>query len=200
MAPMSGTTIRVKNLDGMHETKADENGNWAVDRLRAGPYEISVDLPKNLVLDPAWGIRGDLAPKGCSRVYLRTESNGHLEGHVNSDRPLSENYLNIVGLFRAEDAEVDLLRPAFEVFPDHGNGAFDLGPVPPGEYYLVAIISNHNLDEAAIFYPGVENPQRATVLGLGDGEERTGLDFSIGTPRFHPRKKCCEYRISLHTP
>jgi len=199
MAPMAGAMIRVKNHQGVHETKADEKGNWAIDGLSAGPYEISVDLPQNLVLDPAWGIRGDLAPKGCSRVYLRTESNGHVEGRISSDRPLSENYLNIVGLFRAEDSEVDLLRPPFEVFPDHANGAFDLGPVPPGKYYLVAIISNHDLDEAVVFYPGVENPESTTVIELGDGEKRTGLDFSIGTPKFHPRKACCEYKISLHT-
>jgi hypothetical protein len=199
MAPMAGSRIRVKNQDGIHQTKADEKGNWAIDGLRAGPYEISVDLPKNLVLDPAWGIRGELVPKGCSRVYLRTESNGHLAGHIVSARPLSENTSNVVALFHAEEPELDISRPPFEVYPDSASGAFDLGPVPAGKYYLVAILTDHNYDRAAVFYPGVENPKMATAVELGDGEKRSELDFSIGNPNFHLRQTCCEFKILLRT-
>jgi len=200
MAPMAGSRIRIKNQDGIHETKADEKGNWAMDGLRAGPYEISVDLPKNLVLDPTWGIRGELVPKGCSRVYLRTESNGHVAGHLVSARPLSGNAMNVVALFHVEDTEADLTRPPFEVYPDSASGAFDLGPVPQGKYYLVAILTNDKYDRAAVFYPGVENLQMATIVEVGDGEKRSGLDFSIGNPKFHLRQTCCDFKIPLHTP
>jgi hypothetical protein len=200
MAAMPGTVVRVKTADGSHEATVDEQGDWEIRSLPAGSYEIAVDLPKNMILDTDFGIRGQLAAKGCSRVDLRAESNGHIQGRVSSDPPLSKYYLAQIAVLRAEDAEADLVRPPFEIFPDSSDGTFDLGPLPPGKYYLVAILNNHDLDVAAVFDPGVENPQKATIIQLGDGETRSNLDFSIGPPRFHSRSTCCEYKISLHMP
>jgi hypothetical protein len=200
MAAMAGTVVRVKTADGSHQVTVNKQGDWEIRGLPAGPYQLTVDLPKNMTLDPAFGIGGELPAKGCSRVDLRAESNGHIQGRIKSDVPLSDYYLVQIAVVRAADTEVDLLRPPFEIFPERSDGSFDLGPLPPDKYYLVAILNNHNLDVAAVFYPGVESPLNATAIQLGDGETRPNLDFSIGTPRFHNRPTCCEYKISLHRP
>ena len=198
MAAMRGTVIAVKTEEGSHQATVDKDGNWEIAGLPPGPYQITVALPKTMTLDPSFGIRGQLAPKGCSRVDLRAESNGHIHGRIKSDVPLSNYYLAQVAVVRAEDAEADLLRPLFEIFPERSTGNYDLGPLPPDRYYLIAILNNQDLDVAAVFYPGVENPGNATVIQLGDGETRSKIDFSIGTPKFHKRPTCCEYKISLH--
>ena len=198
MAAMPGTIITIKTENGSHQTTVDKDGNWEIAGLGAGAYEIAVALPKTMTLDPTFGIRGQLVEKGCSRVDLRAESNGHIQGHIKSDLPLSSYYLAQIAVIRAGDAEVDLLRPPFEIFPERPDGNFDLGPLPPDKYYLVAILNNQDLDIAAVFYPGVEDPINATLIQLGDGETRSNVDFSIGTPKFHNRPTCCEYKISLH--
>src|SRR5262249_32753643 len=157
----------------------DTEGRWEVNGLPSGRYEITVDLPANMVLDPAFGIRGDLSPKACSRVYLRAESNGHFRGNIISAVPLSRYYLVQVGVFHAEDAEIDLISPFMAVFPDEDSGNFDIGPLPPGSYYLAVVINNNDLDVAALFYPGVGKLGAAKRIRLGDGESQEQLNFKV---------------------
>lgn len=194
MAPMTGSVVKVKATDGSHEALVDKDGKWEVSGLPAGPYSIAVDLPENLILDRDLGLKGELAPKGCSRVFMRTRSNGHLRGHIRIDPPLSSYYLSHVGIFRADELRIDLLRPFGEMFPKP-NGDFDLGPLPPGRYYLAVLLDNKNLDVAAVFYPGEANLAKASVIELGDGETKSDLDFSIDHPKFHSRPSCCEFVI-----
>jgi hypothetical protein len=197
MAPMAGTLVRIETSDGKHETIVDKQGKWDMSGLPPGPYKVEVALPKNMILDPAFGIRGSLSPKGCWRVDLRAESNGHIRGHINSEGPLSNYYLAQVGLFRAEEAEIDLIRPFREVFPDSDTGDYDIGPLPPGRYFLAIILNNKDLDVAALYYPGVISLGRAKVITLGDGETISKVDFKVGKPAFRERPTCCEFRIRV---
>jgi hypothetical protein len=64
MTPMEGVRIRVRAADGEHQAAVDGSGTWNVEGLPAGPYEISVELPKNLLLFPSAGMREELSPKG----------------------------------------------------------------------------------------------------------------------------------------
>src|SRR6266404_676264 len=198
MAAMTGTLVRIETSDGKHETTVDNQGKWSMSGLPPGPYKIEVALPKNMILDPAFGIRGSLSPKGCWRVDLRAESNGHIRGHISSEVPLSDYYLAQVGLFRAEEAEIDLIRPFGEVFPDQDTGDYDIGPLPPGRYLVAVILNNKDLDVAALYYPGVVNLDRAKVIALSDGETLSKVDFRVGKPFFRERPTCCEFKI--HVP
>jgi hypothetical protein len=200
MAPMQGTVVRVQATDGKHEVVVNELGQWEIAQLPPGPYKIEVALSKNLVLDPALGIRGSLTAKGCSHVDLRAESNGHLRGHINSDVPLSQYYLAQVGVFRTEEKEIDLIRPFAEVFPDSETGDYDIGPLPPGHYFLAVVLNNHDLDIAALYSPGVDKLSQARVIKLGDGETISGLNFKIAKPIFLERPTCCEFKIPIPKP
>jgi hypothetical protein len=197
MAAMTGTLVRIETSDGKHETTVDNQGKWNMSGLPPGPYKIEVALPKNMILDPAFGIRGSLSPKGCWRVDLRAESNGHIRGHISSEVPLSDYYLAQVGLFRAEETEIDLIRPFGEVFPDPDTGDYDIGPIPPGRYLVAVILNNEDLDVAALYYPGVVNLDRARVIALSDGETLSKVDFRVGKPAFRERPTCCEFKIRV---
>ena len=197
MAPMEGVLVRIKAGDGKHEAVVDKQGKWAVEQLPPGPYEIEVALPKNLIFHPTFGIRGILSPKGCTHLDLRAESNGHFRGSIDSEVPLSKYYLVQVGVFRAEQAEIDLIRPFSYAFPDSDTGKYDIGPLPPGRYFLAVIIDNHDLDVAALYYPGVNGLKQATVLKLGDGDTMSRLDLKVGKPVFRERPTCCEFKIRV---
>jgi len=198
MAAMTGTIVRVETSDGKHETTVDNQGKWNINGLPPGPYKIEVALPKNMTLDSAFGMRGSLSSKGCWRVDLRAESNGHIRGRVSSEVPLSEYYLAQVGLFRAEETEIDLIRPFGEVFPDPNTGEYDIGPLAQGRYLVAVILNNKDLDVAALYYPGVVRLDRAKVIALGDGETVSNVDFRVGKPSFQERPTCCEFKI--HVP
>ncbi|HET9804982.1 MAG TPA: carboxypeptidase-like regulatory domain-containing protein [Candidatus Acidoferrum sp.] len=197
MAALSGTAIRVKTSEGELETRVSEDGTWQFNDLPPGAYELRPVLDKSLVLLPSFGIRGELAPKGCAAVALRAQSNGHLTGHITSNVPLSKYYLAQVGVFRTDQKEIDLIRPFGEVFPDEESGEYDLGPLPPGKYFLAVILTNHDLDEAAIFVPGTDSLEKARIIELGDGETISGLDFTIAKPKFKERPTCCELKIRV---
>src|SRR4030095_4625967 len=196
MTPMEGVTIRVRAADGEHKAVVDGSGTWNVERLPAGPYEISVELPKNLLLFPSSGMRGELSPKGCSLVELRTASNGQIRGHVESEVPLSQYYLAQVGVFRAEGSEIDLIRPFREVFLDRGTGNYAFLALPPGRYFVAVLLDDAEYD-ASVFYPGVEGLESAKVFTLGDGESLSEIDFKIGKPTFRERPTCCEFKIRV---
>jgi hypothetical protein len=197
MMPMEGVSIRVRAVDGEHQTVVDGNGTWNVERLPAGPYEIFVELPKKLLLFPSSGMRGELSPKGCSLVELRAASNGQIRGHINSEVPLSQYYLAQVGVFRAENSEIDLIRPFREVFPDRETGNYEFRALPPGRYFVAVLLDQHAAYDAAVFYPGVESLKSAKVFTLGDGESLSEIDFKIGRPKFRGRPTCCEFKIRV---
>ena len=197
MMPMEGVPIRVRAVDGEHQTVVDGNGTWNVERLPAGPYEIFVELPKKMLLFPSSGMRGDLSAKGCSLVEVRAALNGQIRGHVDSEVPLSQYYLAQVGVFRAEGSEIDLIRPFREVFPDRETGDYEFLALPPGRYFVAVILDEHAAYDAAIFYPGVEALKNAKVFTLGGGESLSEIDFKIGKPKFHERRKCCEFKIRV---
>ncbi len=197
MTPMEGVPIRVRAVDGEHQTVVDGNGTWNVERLPAGPYEISVELPINLLLFPSSGMRGELSPKGCSLVELRAALNGQIRGHVDSEVPLSQYYLAEVGVFRAESSEIDLIRPFRKVFPDRETGNYEFLALPPGRYFVAVLLDEHAAYDAAVFYPGVEGLKNAKVFTLGDGESLSEIDFKIGRPKFRERPKCCEFKIRV---
>ncbi|MBS1839735.1 MAG: hypothetical protein JSS69_06375 [Acidobacteria bacterium] len=197
MSPLSGTVVRIETQEGERETIVSESGIWEFADLPPGPYELHPVLARNLVLLPAFGIRDTLEPKGCAAVALRAQSNGHLIGHITSDVPLSKYYLAQVGVFRAEEKEIDLIRPFAEKFPDRESGNYDLGPLPPGKYFLAVILTNDNLDEAATFAPGTDVLGKARKIELGDGETISGLDFTITKPKFKERPTCCAFKIRV---
>jgi hypothetical protein len=117
-------------------------------------------------------------------------------GTLRSSRPLRSPNLPQVVIFTAGSRVVDALRPDWSFFPDE-NGNFDLAPLPPGKYYLATLLYNGDLDVGLVFYPGTGDPRKAAVIELGEGEQKQGMDFTVGTPRFHKRKTCCEFKIKL---
>jgi hypothetical protein len=196
-APVAGTPVRVSAMDGDHEALVDKEGNWEVDRLPPGSYKITVKLPKNMVLQIPPGIAGRLSPKGCFRVDLRAESNGHILGRIDSEVPLHQSLLAEVEVFRAEDAEIDLLRPFGYAFRDRGSGRFDVGPLPPGNYFLAVALHNEDNNTAAVFYPGTDNPENAEIITLGDGESKSQLNFKIAKVVFREHPGCCKFAVRV---
>jgi hypothetical protein len=197
MAPLAGTVIRVRARDGDHEAIVDNEGIWEVDRLPPGSYKIIVDLPKNMTLQMPAGMTGRLSPKGCFRVDLHAESNGHILGRIDSEVPLHESLLAEVEVFRAEDAEIDLLRPFGYAFRDRRSGRFDVGPLPPGHYFLAVTLHNEDNNTAAVFYPGTDDPERAEIITLGDGESKSQINFKIASLVFREHPGCCKFQVPV---
>lgn len=182
LAPMEGTLVQVKATDGTHTTVTDKLGNWRIEGLRPGKYEISAVLPKGMALDPAWGIRGELSPKGCSQVELRAEFNGHIRGRIESDVPLSDYRIVQVVVFRTEIDRFNLKQPFKEALPDFDTGNYDVGPLPPGSYFLAVILYDQKFSLAVVFYPNALNVESfvgAKVITLGGGESKTHFDFKL---------------------
>ena len=197
LAPMGGTQIRVHAVDGEHEATVDPTGDWSVGSVPAGPYEISVELPPNMLLFPAMGMRGEIQPRGYALVDLRTAINRQVRGHIDSGVPLSQYYLAQVGLFRADDTEIDLIRPFREVFPDRETGNYEFKALPPDRYFVAVLLDEHASSDAAVFYPGVDDLEKAKILTLGKGESLSNIDFHITAPMFRDRPSCCKFIVRV---
>ena len=197
LAPMGGTHVHVRAVDGEHEATVRPTGNWSIASVPAGHYEISVDLPANMLLFPAMGMRGEVQAKGCALVNLRAAINGQVRGHIESDVPLSQYYLVTVGLFPADDTKIDLIRPFREVFPDHETGNYEFIALPPGRYFAAVLLDQHASSDAAVFYPSVDGLERAKIVTLGDGESLSNIDFHVSSPVFRDRPSCCKFIIRV---
>lgn len=197
LAPLTGETVTLTPESGPQlKATVGDNGKFVFDGLRPGKYKIDVTVPSKLAPPRGYasglGFRLDalqLVPGGCVEVTFRTEPDGHIAGRIlNTDgSPLP----NVQVVAWNAERQFSIFGGAARVY-DNKDGAFDLGPLPPGRYIVGAYVWTlpQGVPESASaegflrnttlrFFPNTQTFGEAQPIKLEYGEHVTDLRLKV---------------------
>jgi len=182
---LPGVVVRLQSGSKSYTSKTDENGVYEFERLPAGIYQVSADLPPDLALGDRISDRPELSfelPRDSSFQYdLDALPTGRIRGRVvgPDGKPLA---VTSVELYRA-----DFFAPDRQgAFGSQVDGRpFDFSRLPPGDYVVVFNRQNFTSPDAPFhrtFYPGAPDVQGATSIHLSDGQQISDADIHVKDP------------------
>ena len=169
-------------------TAADAQGNFTIPGLNPGHYFLAGS--RNGYLDTWYGARRP----GGGKIAIALEAGQKVTSVALKLFPFSV----VAGTVHDSDGEplsgVTVTMWAVRFGPDGKTfyqagdrdtddlGQFRIPDLEPGKYYVRAELGTHSVP-VDFFYPGVQDPDAATMVEVGLGARLTGLDFSIPRPR-----------------
>lgn len=166
-------------------------GGFEVYNLKRGSYSVSVNVPRGFKLRPS---------ETPSEFELGKDGDVSLSFVLEDDTSVAGRVLDSSGI-PVQGVCVDL-EPVQGRSPNREHlfgctdetGAFAIDAMPPGQYLLKAkdkIQVAGDKSESTLYYPGVRERQRATVITIDTGQH--ARDFDIRTPALEKR-----YRVAGH--
>jgi hypothetical protein len=186
MIPVPGATVVAKAQDGHeHTTVVDSEGNWSISGLDAGTYTVLPKVDDKTYVYPILRNKAEVAERGCARLELRIESNGRISGTIEHGPPRPDWAL--LKIFVLRYPYRDLKDTAGVRTLELGESKFDIGPLPPGQYLLGALVvakvgtpDRYSFaDVAQQYYPGVLDPQQARPITVEEGKPVTGVIMKL---------------------
>jgi hypothetical protein len=186
--PMIGIKVKVSDGTQVYETFTDKNGVYEVLGLPPGKYSVEAGVPVNMTLrflihagEVDYSIRTTprvvLKEKGCAEANFFFTENTFVSGKVSGvdGRPLKNVCLQL--LLKDKPDGTAYLGTCTK--PD---GSFKIDQIPLGDYLLVANkdgrISSFE-PFRTLYYPGVFEKEKATVLTVASGEQRQDIDIHV---------------------
>ena len=187
--PLMGVKVKLIGERQTTEAFTDKNGVYEAYGLAPGKYTIEPEIPLNLELyfaivagepDPAAGRRQNrviLKEKSCGGVSFYFTENTFVKGTVFSvdGRPMR----NVCVTLWRKDKPVER---SFLFDCTDEQGQFKIDKVDLGDYLLIANDDGRiSSDEPfpAVYYPGVLEKEKATVLSFASGDKLEGFDIHI---------------------
>ena len=186
MEPAPGTIVVVKGDDGAeHRAIAEADGDWRVSDLTPGRYTVVPQANDATFVHP-FRASLEVAPRGCAEVDIRTESNGRISGTI--DHPAAGSDWGMVKIFAVPLAEPDWHHPIREVTLEPTSAAFEIGPLPPGQYFLGAyVVTKIDVPNGytfgnlgPLYFPnGATGLSGAEPIDVAQGKVTTNLKFRM---------------------
>jgi len=187
--PLSNIRIGLQSDGKPFETRTDERGAFAFDRLPPGKYQVSADLPPNLVLGDFLGYGDDPAPplelprRTCFENDLYAYPTARVAGRVlgPDGKPLTFAGVTLYRGSRYKDGALGLSnwRGA------KGGKTFEFTHLPADDYVLVFNPENKedpNQPFPITFYPHATNLEGSQPIHLSDGQQILDADIRVGNP------------------
>lgn len=192
MKPMMGIKIKVTDGQKVYETFTDKDGVYELTGLPAGKYSVEADVPLNMTLrfsiyagDVDYSDRKSrrlvLKEKSCAGASFYFSENTFVSGKVfgADGRPLKDVCLRL--RLKEKPEATEYLGTCTEA-----DGSFKIDQVPLGDYLLIAneegrISSSEPFP--TLYYPGVLEKEKATVLTVASGEQREDVDIHVPSQR-----------------
>lgn len=186
--PIANTGIHLRSKTGkVFTTTTDDSGGYAFYDLPQGIYEVSADLPNNLVIaqtilsDPPRPIT--LPPQSCFQydiqAFPQTSITGHLLG------PNGSFVSGGVELFAENIYMQQKEKSGWWEYSENGK-EFHFNHVAPGNYILVFNVSDRidpDTPYPRTFYPGVPDLARATVIHVTENDHQIDANIRLAQPR-----------------
>ncbi len=174
--PLAGVKLIVDGPSGHLESVTAKSGAHEFRALAPGHYRVRADIPEHLAY--FWKAQVDVYDRGCAEVEFSARFNGQIRGTVSG---LRDHAL--------EAAKIDLIPVSGAKVPlPKGTstftylGRFELRDLPPGRYLLGINISgppNPQCPMPRLYYPGVTERSKATIIRLGESQEFFAGDFVL---------------------
>jgi carboxypeptidase family protein len=178
---MAGIKVSIDGTKKQVEVMTDLKGRFSADGLPAGAYKVKISLPQGLRSDSAEQ-EIKVADRGCAMIYFGVVSDGRLSGRV----------LDFNGQ-PMPDAEIALCHPEEKMYRcklytaySDKDGLYEFKAIPSGRYALGVWFEGldiRNRPYQQVYYPGVEDIDRATVITIDDGEKVEMDDLVLPAPQ-----------------
>lgn len=183
--------VRLQSGNKSFETRTDEHGAYAFDRLPPGKYYVSADLPDSLVLgnpignDPVKPF--ELPRRCCFENDLYALPSGRISGRVigPDGKPLHLAVANLYLASRYTDGSPSSISLQGKGIPDGEWKPFEFYHLPGGDYVLVFNPKNEEDPDAPFpttFYPSASRLESSRVIHLADGEQLLDTDIHVSHP------------------
>lgn len=165
--------VATKKSDGTeHWALTDKNGNYEFEPLPTGRYHLSANTADGL-----WAEEGsvDVDSQSCSFVPFELRPAGRISGHIANKNGIPFKIQPWVDVVSEELGE-------YRSVYVNEEGDFQVNGLRPSRYLVgVGIQAEQNSPEwqSRVYYPGVSTRESAVIIELGQGEKRTGIDFSL---------------------
>jgi hypothetical protein len=163
--PLEGLTVRVTKNDATTTAGTNLAGDFSIDALGAGRYQVRVDVPDGYYAENATSIAELPDPRACANVTATLYSNGLLSGRVvdASGRP-------VAGL--TIDVSTPTLGQHRSALTDR-EGKYEVSRLPSGRF-VVGIKTTPR-----IFHPGVDTIASAARITLAPGQRMALGDLRV---------------------
>jgi hypothetical protein len=190
--PAPGIKVFAEGKEQTYETLSDATGFYQFFDLPDGKYKIRADFPPYFSLKEV-ETEVKTTNRSCALGYLGANRKGLIIGKIfdANGNPIKGVY---VSLIPADAAQSEIFTEKYDdySFPwavsvTLENGEYGFAALPAGNYYIVINRAERERkygSEAAqklprLFYPGVQNLEKAAVISLKEGEQLKGKDFQL---------------------
>lgn len=186
--PLMGIKVKVTNGRQVYETFTDKNGVYELSGLPPATYSVEPEVPSTLKLKFASPIgKIDLPRRNGWRAILEEKSCAGISFYYSENTSVSGKLFGADGLpvknvcvrLRSKDNPNNREYLTSCTEPD---GSFKIDEIPLGDYFLLVNEENKITSSEpfpTVYYPGVFEKEKATVLTVATGDQREDLDIHI---------------------
>ncbi|MET0753430.1 MAG: carboxypeptidase regulatory-like domain-containing protein [Pyrinomonadaceae bacterium] len=186
--PMVGVKVFARGGEQTFEAFSDEKGFYKFAGLPAGEYEVWADYPSYFKSEK---ISVKTKTEGCGIGYLTAWRKGSISGRVTEadGSPVREARLSLVSAdATAEEMfEEREFESVWNLAATDEKGEYTFATLPAGRYFIVINLTNFERTRGnerlqkipRIFYPGVGESEKASVISIEEGEQIKGKDFRL---------------------
>lgn len=180
--PLANVSLKLQSNDDRFEANTDANGVYSIYDMHPGEYVFTAGFRSRMELAqrafPGGPPVFKLPSGACYEYDVDAVPTGHLSGSVlgPNGKPVALASLELYRAGSYGDA-----RPGLWGFQG-ATGVFNFDRVGPGDYILVFNRTNRLDPDSPFpraFYPGVDDPGRAKLIHLKDGQERLHLNLRL---------------------
>jgi len=184
--PIAGARVWVEAGGNLLATRTDGNGRFTLDGVPPGVHSVHADVSPDLEAVTQVALR---SPSDCGSVVIMPRPAGHITGSFAPGGGAPVDKVELYAVPVTHDwTQRDLSDSKRTTVGPSGDFAFD--GVTPGRYLItVNLVSPPRVSQpfAPAYYPGVESPQEAMVIDVGN--DRVSLSQPFAPQRTLPRTK-----------
>jgi 5-hydroxyisourate hydrolase-like protein (transthyretin family) len=180
-----GIRVIAESQGQRHETQTRADGYFVFHSIAPGGWRVRVDSPGVIQVQGYDSPEGSITvpARSCQVQSIRVVSAGRISGVIvdSSGKPVQRVPVQAFAL----DDKGRIDTKAFREGTTDSEGRYTVSPLP-SRSYAIGVNAEKYSDRLAfppIFYPSSANPDGATVISLGDGEEKSGIDLQLRPAR-----------------
>lgn len=175
----AGVPVTLSARGTLATTLTDQDGRFEFAGLSPGTYAVDSSVPATMRV--YGGTNVAVTARACAPVHLQMVNRARVSGRLYlPDGSAPPRGIPIE--LRDVDATGTALEPVRRSEFSNAEGRFQFDQVEPGRYYLgmnTEYPPTADRPYAPRFYPNANDSTAAYVIEVGDGEQKTGFDFTL---------------------
>ena len=180
--PIAGIEIILRGKQETLTAATDNSGLYRFSDLESGTYVVTINPPDSFLLTGPVGRVVELQKENAEFVNFTLRTNGRVSGEIFSGDgvPLGGIAVNLLPFEYRNSADPHPMKTVSDA-----DGAYYFEGVPEGRYLLGIHLDGsdqHDSRYPRVYYGSTTDPDRATVLELGEGGRLENIDLLLPAP------------------